>query len=287
MSLRPRISHRLQDGVARAYVAALLALPYGWRVPLGGWLFAWVVAPVAGYRRRIRANLALVWPDLPPSEVRRLCRAVPDNMGRTLIEMYSGADFVARASAHPPEGPGWRVAEAAREAGRAVVFVSGHFGNYDAGRAAFVARGYPIGALYRPMKNEGFNDHYVAAMRTLGEMVFPRGRDGLGRMLKHLKRGGMLAILIDQHMNAGAALRFFGHPARTALSAADLALRHDAPLIPVYAVRQPDGVSFRIRVEAPIPTGSPQSMTQALNDSLEAIVRRHPDQWFWVHRRWK
>lgn len=282
-----RLSHRLQDAAARALIGALRRVPYARRVALGGWIFARLVAPLAGWRRRIRANLAHAWPDLPPAEVHRLCRAVPDNMGRTLIEMYSGAAFVARATARPPEGPGLAAAAAARAEGRAIVFVSGHFGNYDAGRAAFIALGYPIGALYRPMKNEGFNAHYVAAMKSVGDMVFPRGRDGLGRMLRHLREGGALAILIDQHMAAGAPLTFFGRTARTALSAAEMALRHDAPVIPVYAVREADGLSFRIVAEAPVPPGTPEAMTQALNDSLEAMVRRHPEQWFWVHRRWK
>ena len=75
--------------------------------------------------------------------------------------------------------------------------------------------------------------------------------------------------------------------ARTALSAAELALKYDALLVPTYAVRRPDGLTFDIIVEPPIPHGSAKAMTQALNDSLETLVRQHMDQWFWVHRRWK
>ena len=66
-----------------------------------------------------------------------------------------------------------------------------------------------------------------------------------------------------------------------------MALKYDAPLVPVYGLRQPDGLSFRVIVEAPVPPGDPMAMTQALNDSLAALVRRHPEQWFWIHRRWK
>ena len=100
-------------------------------------------------------------------------------------------------------------------------------------------------------------------------------------------RQTVLAMLIDQHFHRGARLRFFGHEALTALSAADLALRYDADLVPMYAIRAPDGISFHIVVESPIPPGTPEAMTQALNDSLEAHVRQNMDQWFWVHRRWK
>ena len=276
-----------QDRLLRGLIGALLRVPYRWRVPLCGWVMARLVAPLAGYRARDRANLALVRPDLPAAEVRRLMRAVPDNAGRTLIEIYSGTEFAARVAQMPITGPGLATLDRAKAEGRPVVLVSGHFGNYDACRAALIARGYRVGALYRPMSNRYFNEHYVRAIEAIGRPMFARGKAGLADMVRFLRGGGMLAMLIDQHFHRGARLRFFGHEALTALSAADLALRYDADLVPMYAIRAPDGISFHIVVESPIPPGTPEAMTQALNDSLEAHVRQNMDQWFWVHRRWK
>jgi len=281
------IRHRFQNALLRALLGGLLRLPYHWRVPLCGWAVSRLVAPVAGWRRRIADNLALVWPDMPASEVRRLQREVPDNVGRTVIEIYSGAEFVARAAAIPPVGPGVAALDAAHAAGRPVILVTGHFGNYDASRAALIARGFPVGALYKPMSNSLFNTHYEAAIGRIGQPLFARGSKGLAGMVRFLKGGGMLGLLIDQHMKHGAPLGFFGVEASTALSAAELALKYDALLVPTYGIRQPDGLGFEIVVEAPIPHGTPEAMTQALNDSLEALVRRHPGQWFWIHRRWK
>jgi KDO2-lipid IV(A) lauroyltransferase len=246
-----------------------------------------VIAPLAGYRRRIRDNLALVLPDLPPDEVERILRAVPDNVGRTVIEIYSGPEFIAHAVRHPLTGGGVAALEAAHKAGRPVILVTGHFGNYDASRAALIARGYRVGALYMPMGNRYFNEHYVQAISGIGKPLFPRGRTGLAAMVRHLRSGGMLGMLVDQHMSHGEELSFFGRQAMTALSAAELALKYDALLVPTYAVRKADGLSFDIIVEPPIPEGTPEAMTQALNDSLEALVRQHLDQWFWIHRRWK
>lgn len=289
MSDQPAFSvrHWLQDRALRALIWGLLRLPYRWRVPLCGWVMSRVIAPLAGYRKRIRDNLALVLPDLPPEEVRRITLAVPDNVGRTVIEIYSGPEFVAHAVRHPLTGPGVAALEAAHQAKRPVILVTGHFGNYDASRAALIARGYRVGALYMPMANRHFNDHYVAAISGIGTPLFPRGRTGLADMVRHLRSGGMLGMLVDQHMTHGEELTFFGREALTALSAAELALRYDALLVPTYAVRKADGLSFDIIVEAPIAQGTPDAMTQALNDSLEALVRSHLDQWFWVHRRWK
>jgi KDO2-lipid IV(A) lauroyltransferase len=177
--------------------------------------------------------------------------------------------------------------EAAKAEGRPVILATGHFGNYDAVRAALIARDYPLGALYRRMSNPWFNAHYVRAIGRIGQPLFERGRHGMGQMLRHLKSGGMLGILPDQRMGSGVKLSFFGQDALTALSAAEMALKYNALLIPTYAIRQPDGLSFQIIVDEPIEIDAPEAMTQALNDNLEALIRRYPEQWFWIHRRWK
>jgi KDO2-lipid IV(A) lauroyltransferase len=144
-----------------------------------------------------------------------------------------------------------------------------------------------LGALYRPMTNPGFNAHYVRAIGIIGQPLFAQGRKGMGQMVRHLRGGGMLGILPDQRSGAGEKLMFFGHEALTALSTAEMALKYGADIIPTYAIRQPDGLTFRIILDAPIQPGTPEAMTQSLNDNLEARVRLNPDQWFWIHRRWK
>lgn len=277
----------ITDRVMRGFIRVALALPYERRVPLMGWLAAHVVGPVAGWRRRIRANLALVRPDLPKSEVERLCRAVPDNFGRTLIEIYSGDEFVARARNATFTGPGLDALESARQEGRPVILNTGHFGNYDAARAALIARGHNMGALYRAMSNPWFNDHYVKAISTIGTPMFEQGRKGMMEMVRHVKSGGVLGILTDLHAPGQPKMTYFGVPARTSTVTAELALKFNAELIPVYSVRKENGLDFEIVVQAPIPHSNPETMAQAVNDGLEELVREHMEQWFWIHRRWK
>lgn len=279
--------HWTENAGIRVLIWLLHLIPYRWRVPFGGWLFSRLVAPVAGYRRRIRANLDLVVPDLDKAEKARLVRDVPRNIGRTVTELYSPDDFLAVARRTEISGPGLAALEQAQADGRPAILVSGHFGNYDAVRAGLLHRGHRIGGLYRPMNNRLFNAHYVATISRIGTPLFDRGRRGLGQMMRFLRGGGTLAILIDQRMGNGAPLRFFGHTAWTALSAAELALKYDAALIPCYAIRRPDGMTFDVVLEAPLPHSDAETMTQALNDSLEAQVRAHMDQWFWLHKRWK
>ncbi len=276
----------MQNLAIRALLGLVLRLPYERRVRLMGWIVSRIVAPLARWDRRIALNLAHVRPDLLPEEVRRLQRAVPDNAGRTLIEIYSAGEFAARLRDAPLTGPGVDAFLEARAAGRPVILVTAHFGNYDAPRAALFAQGHPLAALYRPMRNASFNAHYVAAISAIGEPVFPADRKGVLNLVRHLAAGGIMGILVDVHMIRGTSLTFFGKPAPSSLSAAEWALKYDALLVPIYGIRQPDGLSFRIHLDPPVSASTPQAMTQALNDGLEAHVRAHMDQWFWIHRRW-
>lgn len=287
LSRRARIGYYVANLAQRGLIGLALLVPYRWRVPAMGWLVSRLIAPLAGSTRRIRANLQLARPDLPETEVQRLCRAVPDNAGRTLIELYSGRPFLNRARAAPVTGPGLAALEAARAENRPAILVTGHFGNYDVVRANLFHRGHAMGAIYRRMANPYFNDHYVRTITAIGEPMFEQGRRGMMEMVRHLKSGGIIAIVADLHVHGGRELMFFGQPAVTSVVSAELALKYDAVLIPAYAVRQPNGLDFAIEMHAPIPHSDPDTMTQAFHDGLEALVRRHMEQWFWIHRRWK
>ncbi len=287
LSFAKKAEYFASNLVIRGIIGAALLMPYRLRVPAVGWVVSSLIAPLAGWRKRIRENLALVEPDMPKDEVEAICRAVPDNFGRTLIEIYSGEAFKKRAIAARISGPGLEALEAARAEGRPVILVTGHFGNYDAVRASLIARGHNMGALFRPMRNPYFNAHYVHAISQIGEPMFEQGRRGMIQIVKHLRAGGVLGILTDLTFGAGAQLDFFGKPAWTSLITAELALKYDAALIPVYAARQENGLDFEIIVQEEVTPSDPETMTQTVNHGLEALVREHPGQWFWIHRRWK
>lgn len=286
LSTSDRVGYFLSNMVLRGIIGGARLLPYRWRVPLIGRLVS-ALSPLAGWRKRISDNLRLARPDLSEADITRLCRDVPDNAGRTVMELYSGAAFVKRATNAPIRGDGLAALEQARAAGRPVILITAHFGNYDAARAKLISMGYEMGALYRRMANPYFNEHYVATIKAIGEPMFEQGRRGMTQMVRHLKRGGIIAIVSDLHAHGGEELNFFGQPAVTSVLNAELALRYDAVVIPVYSVRQPNGLDFEVVMNAPIPHSDPMTMTQALNDDLETLVRDHMNQWFWIHRRWK
>ena len=286
MAKKGKLGRFITDLFARAFLGLSLSLPYRWRVPLMGWIMSRIVAPLAGYRRRIRRNLAYIYPDLPKSEVRRICREVPDNVGRSLIEIYSGAEFAAHVKDTPIEGPGLAEMEKARAAGRPILLVTGHIGNYDVPRAELNARGFQVGAIYRRMRNPYFNSHYERAIAEIAEPIYPHDRRGVAKIVRFLADGGTFGILIDNRINKGFVTDFLGKPAPTTTSPAEMALKHDALLLSVYGIRQPDGMSFKIILNAPIPHTTIEEMTRVMTEELEEQVLEHTGQWLWIHNRW-
>lgn len=287
LSRSARVKYFVANLFLRGFIGLVGLIPYSWRVPAMGWVVSRVFAPLAGFNKRVRQNLNMARPDLSQQDVDQLCRDVSDNAGRTVIELYAGRAFLDRAIAAPITGPGLEAFEQARAKGQPVILMTGHFGNYDAARANLIARGHEMGALFRRMANPYFNAHYVRTIAAIGTPLFEQGQRGMVEMVRHLKSGGIIAIVGDLHVQRGEPLEFFGQTALTSTVPAELALRYNAALIPVYAIRQSNGLDFEIEMHEPIPHSTPARMTQDVNDGLEKLVRKHMSQWFWIHRRWK
>ena len=278
---------RAADLALRALIGAAMRLPYEARVPLAGRTLRRALGPLAGFRRRAEQQLALVWPDRPAADRRRIAGDCLDNLGRTLIENYSHAELHQRLATLQPEGDGLAAVDKAAQEKRPVLFVTGHFGNHEVPRHVLGHMGRAVGGLYRPMRNPFFDAHYARTMTDWGGPVFPQGRRGSIGFTRHIASGGMGTLLFDVNVDDGTPIPFLGRPAMTATSAADIALRTGAVMIPYFGLRQPDGLTFRCLIDAPIPDAAPEAMMAEANARLAARIEQHPGQWFWVHRRWK
>lgn len=146
-SRKPTILERLEFALVRAILGAVHLMPYRRRIAAMGWVMQRVIAPLAGYNRRVRDNLELVAPELSEEERKVMGGKIANNIGRMLGELFSPKEFVELAREVPLEGPGVEALIEAREAGRPVIILSGHFGNYDVMRAALIKNGFDVGAL--------------------------------------------------------------------------------------------------------------------------------------------
>ena len=279
------MSYKVQALALRALIAAIRPLPVAWRMRVVGALGRLLVRLVPSIRRRAEDNLALVWPEMPTAARRALALDAGNQAGRQLASIWFSRDVARVWRDLRAEGPGLEALRAADRDGRPVIAISGHFGAFDAFRHAIRHEGLEFGALYRVNNNPHYDPIFREGLEIAGGPILPRGRAGMRGMLRHLRSGGKFALLVDQAMEDGVELDFLGHPARTSTAAAELALRHDAPLVPVF-VPVVDGRPA-VEVDEPIPPGDPAAMMAAFNDRLAARVRAHPSQWYWFHRRWK
>lgn len=262
-------------------------LPWRARLEFGGWLGRIAVVRLPRFRARVNANLAHVFPEFGAAARADLAKAVGDSFGRTFVEIFDLQGFEDARTWTGPTGAGVAALEAAARSGRGAVVVTGHLGQWEAGRAWLKSIGIVCAGLYRPLNNAPLNAIYERNLEIGGTPMFPKSPRGLRRLVGHVAKGGVVAILTDQYERRAAPFDFIGKSAPTTTFVADLALKYGVPLIPAYGVRDPDGVHVAVVIEDPIPRTTPAEMTQAVNDSLAARVRATPGQYFWVHLRWE
>ena len=275
-----RLQHAALQGLLR--LVALLPLPLRRRI-VGR--VAEAVVRFGPLRRRADDNLALIWPEKPVAERRAIRNAAARNAGHGLTEIWFNDDFAEEVAGLVPEGPGLAALRAARDAGKPAIILSGHFGHWEAIRHVLRREGLETGAIYRPNNNPYYEPIFRAGIELGGRPIIPKGREGNREVLRHIRAGGFMALLPDQHVRSGEWLTFLGQPALTSIAAAELALRYDAPLVPAFAPMEDGGL--RVVFEAPIARDAPVRMMQDFNDRLSSWVTRHPSQWHWLHRRWK
>lgn len=256
-----------------------------------GWLCRTIgmMMPQTG---RIYDNLKKAMPHLSDCEQRRIARGVWDNLGRTLIEYFYLPRLRGKNLERRVEIVGADILETLKNDGKPALIFLGHLANWEIGTLVALRAGLSIAQVYRPL-NYPLTDWIINQIhKTIATDVIPKGAHGARHMLDALKKGTHVSLLMDQKLNEGEWIPFFGMPAKTAPAAARMAVRFDCPLVPVRVERF-DKMTFRVTFYPPIQvdnTLSPDDKSRALlvevNSYLENWIRARPEQWFWLHRRW-
>jgi KDO2-lipid IV(A) lauroyltransferase len=250
-----------------------------------GGAIARAIGPFMSAHHTAKKNLKLAYPKLTPSEHYALLSGMWDNLGRTAAELphlpgklFSRVEMIGHE--HIPEP------------GKPALFFSAHLGNWELNAPMAFRHGVPLSLIYRHANNP-YVDEVIRSLRASQcTDLFAKGPKGGAGLMRSLRAKQSIAMLIDQKMNDGIALPFFGHNAMTATAIAELALRFDLPIIPAHIVRT-KGAHFKGYVSPPLAyekTGDKEkdvrAIMLAINRMVEGWIREHPEQWFWVHKRW-
>jgi KDO2-lipid IV(A) lauroyltransferase len=246
-------------------------------------------AAVPRLRRIATRNLAMAMPSMTEGEHRRIADGVFGSIARLLLSFSRFPRIDRETLSRWVRFDGYEHFEAARERGRGVLLATAHLGNWELGALAHALHGDPMHVVVRPLDNPWI-DRLVARRRAAcGNRVIEK-RDAARAIFKALAANETVGILIDQNssLDQGAFVDFFGIPACAGTGFARIAARSGAAVIPAFALWSEDEKRYVVRYYAPIEmTDSAEEDTARLQKHLESAIRQYPDQWLWIHRRWK
>jgi len=286
------IRHPLEALAAILFYSIFAVLPVDVASAIGGFIGR-NLGPLVPVSRRAHRNLEKAMPETTPDQRRAIIRGMWDNLGRVVAE-YPHIKAITRNA-----GRGGRVeivgadnTDAMQPDDQPGMMFTGHLANFEICAHTVSAIGFDLAQIYRTANNKLIDNLLHLARKLPRDRQIPKGADGARRVIATLKAGGKIGILVDQKMNDGIAVPFFGRDAMSAPAVAQLGLRYDCIVVPVQLERT-NGCHFRMTFFPPmelIKTGNRQAdilaMMTKVNGFLESWIRQRPEQWLWLHRRW-
>ena len=265
-------------------------LPLDWASAAGGF-FGRHIGPRLKVSWVARYNLMKAFPEKTPAEIDKIVVDMWDNLMRTFVE-YPHLRWLCSHYEDRIEFVNFEEVEALRDDGKGGIFFSAHIGNWEVISLFGIKAGMPIHRIYRSANNPYVEWLFRYFRQKIKGILVPKGLSGFRQIVDLMRKDGHLALLIDQKMNEGVSVDFFGYPVMTTPSLASLVLKHDYPVVAIRSQRL-KGAHYRLTMEALPPiekTGNNQEDTcrymEKVNHVLEKWIRDDPAQWLWVHKRW-
>ena len=248
------------------------------------------IGPLFRSKNLIKSNILKAFPYLSQHEVDKITKKMWNNYGRILAEYVFIKDFRISKFKNNIEIKGQKILDRIRQNNEPVIFISGHFNNFELMAMQIEKSGVSLAAVYRPLNNK-FLNFIMERIRKkyICKNQIKKGISGTRQLLSFFKKKTSIALMIDQRVSQGIKSNFFKHEAFTTTIPAQFVKKFKCKIVPIYIERVKD-TKFKLTIHEPLVYlnhESIESITLDLNYTLEKLIIKNPDQWIWSHNRWK
>ncbi len=248
------------------------------------------IGPFFRSKKIIHSNIKRVYPNIEIKEITNIANLMWNNYGRVFAEFMFMHEFRSGKLSQNIEIVGQNILENIKSNNKQVIFISGHFSNFELMAMHLEKSGINLCAIYRPLNNI-FLNKFMERIRKkyICKNQIKKGIGGLKKLISFKNKNLSTALMIDQRVSEGILSNFFNEKALTTTIPAQLVKKFNIPIVPIY-IERVDGLKFKIYINEPVSFSketSIKTITDELNKILEKMVIRKPDQWIWSHNRWK
>ena len=256
---------------------------------IGGKLFE-IIGPIFRSKKLIHTNIKKAFPKNNSVEIKKLTKLMWNNYGRVFAEYMFIKDFRFEKIDSKIEIIGQEILDEIKKSNKPVVFISGHFSNFELMAMQIEKAGIKLSAIYRPLNNI-FLNRIMEKIRKkyICKNQIKKGIAGTRELIKFQRNNYSIALMIDQRVSEGEKVNFFNQEAYTTTIPAQLAKKFDMPIVPIFIERVND-TNFKIKISKPLnflKSDSIKDITSKLNVIIEEMILKNPTQWIWSHNRWK
>ena len=249
-----------------------------------------LIGPIFRSKKNISSNIKKAFPEIEEKKINLIIKNMWTNYGRILADYMSIKNFRESKLNQYLEVEGNEIFEEIKNNNEQVVFISGHFNNFELMAMEIEKSGINVAAIYRPLNNIFLNKIMEKIRKKyICKYQIKKGISGAREVIQLYKKGFSIALMIDQRVSEGIKLNFFGQPASTTTIPAQLAKKFKCRVVPIY-IERIDKFKYKLKINRPIKFEENQSIeniSDILNEELEKMILKHPSQWIWSHNRWK
>ncbi len=249
-----------------------------------------IFGPLFRSKQIIKSNILRAIPEIDTKEINKIKKGMWNNYGRTLSEYMFLGNFRNNKFEYNINLEGKEILNKIKDEKTPVIFISGHFSNFELMAMQIEKSGVDLATIYRPLNNIFLNVLMEKIRKKhICKNQIKKGTGGVRELLKLYKKGCSIALMIDQRVTEGIKSKFFDEEAFTTTIPAQFVKKFNCKVVPIYIERH-NNINFNIKIETPIDFSngdSVEKITRDLNIWLEKMILRSPDKWIWSHNRWK